>query len=99
MSDTSVDKVTVLVEQLADFRKRVIKVAELEARLAKAPGDTELAAKLEETRVSDAELRTAIERLRKLRDKTAPAAKEKAVKKATSKVSNADALGLLGDFL
>jgi benzoyl-CoA reductase/2-hydroxyglutaryl-CoA dehydratase subunit BcrC/BadD/HgdB len=49
--------------------------------------------------VTDEELRDSIERLRRLRDKTAPVAKAKAVKKAVKSMTADQASDLLGDLL
>lgn len=49
--------------------------------------------------VTDEELKDSIERLRRLRDKTAPVAKAKAAKKAVKTMTASEAQDLLGDLL
>lgn len=49
--------------------------------------------------VTDEELKDSIERLRRLRDKTAPVAKAKATKKAVKSMTASEAQDLLGDLL
>lgn len=106
MSEVKIEaegKLQVIVDQLSDFRKRVVKCEELTKSIQKAKSAGESTAELEEQltklTVTDEELKESIERLRKLRDKTAPVAKAKATKAAVKTMDASKAAGLLGDLL
>lgn len=106
MSEVKIEaegKIQTVVDQLADFRKRVVKCEELTKSIAKAKAAGEpveaLEQELAKLTVTDEELKDSIERLRKLRDKTAPVAKAKATKAAVKTMDASKAQDLLGDLL